>query len=191
MNKIAIFASGGGSNADKICEYFDQDPKTKVCLILSNRKQAGVLSVAEKWSVDSKVFSKKSLHESNEILTLLADYEIQAIILAGFLLLVPEYLIHTYKNKILNIHPALLPKYGGKGMYGMNVHKAVVENREQESGISIHLVNEKFDDGAIIFQTSCKLKSSDTAEDVQRKVLDLEHKYFPLVIKKWIESSLY
>ncbi len=179
---IAIFASGSGSNAENIVLNFKNNPNLNVSLILSNKTDAFVLERAKKLGIPSVVFSKKEIEETQHILTVLREYKIDFIVLAGFLLKIPAYLIKAYPNKIVNIHPALLPKYGGKGMYGDYVHKAVVDAQEKESGITIHFVNEHYDRGNIIFQAKCELLPSDTPDDVAQKVHELEYKYFPSVI---------
>ncbi len=184
MKKIAIFASGSGTNAENIAKYFQNNKNVEIKLILSNKKQAKVLDRAKNLKIESVVFTKDDFYNTNKILDLVISYKIDFIVLAGFLLLVPQNLIDAFDKKIINIHPALLPKYGGKGMYGDNVHKAVVENKETESGITIHYVNEKYDSGAIIFQAKCKVAETDTYKDVAEKVHLLEYKHFPSVIEK-------
>lgn len=182
MSRIAIFASGSGSNAENIFNYFEGNSKVEVSLIIANKPEAYVLERAERLGVPSVVFSGKEFRESEVVLETLREHQIDFVVLAGFLLLVPEYLIKAYPEKIVNIHPALLPKYGGKGMYGDNVHKAVVANQDLESGITIHYVNEKYDEGNIIRQEKVALSISDTYEDVASKIHQLEYKYFPMVI---------
>jgi len=184
MKHIAIFASGSGTNAENIAKYFQNDENIEISLILSNKKQALVLEKAKKLNIKSIYFSKEDFKNSTKILDFLKNENIDFIVLAGFLLLIPKYLIQAYPNKIINIHPALLPKYGGKGMYGSNVHKAIIENNETESGISIHYVNEKYDEGNIIFQAKCTVEKNDTHETLAEKIHKLEHKHFPLIIKK-------
>lgn len=182
MYKIAIFASGSGSNAENIVLYFKDKPIAEVGLILANKADAFVLERAKKIGVESAVFSSEQL-KSGELVDLLKDKGIDFIVLAGFLLKIPENLIAAFPNKIINIHPALLPKYGGKGMYGDAVHKAVVANREKESGITIHYVNEHYDEGAIIFQAKCKISETDSYEDVANKIHQLEYEHFPRAIE--------
>ncbi|MDG1849533.1 MAG: phosphoribosylglycinamide formyltransferase, partial [Flavobacteriales bacterium] len=162
MNRIAIFASGSGSNAENIINYFSDNEEFEVVLILSNNPKAFVLERAKKYDLESVVFSTNELKYSTKVLDTLKEYNASIVVLAGFLLKIPKYLIRHYPNAIVNIHPALLPKYGGKGMYGMNVHRAVVDNKESESGITIHYVNENYDEGAIIFQASCAIASTDS-----------------------------
>lgn len=181
MNKILIFASGSGTNAENIIKFFNKTEKAKVVAVFTNNANAMVIDRAEKHNVITKIFSKDELNESN-FLQKIIEFQPDLIILAGFLLKFPENIIANYPNKIINIHPALLPKFGGKGMYGMNVHRAVVENKETETGITIHYVNENYDEGGIIFQKSFKLEGTETAEQIADKIHELEHKYFPKVI---------
>jgi len=185
MIKIAILASGSGSNAENIAHYFSDDKNVKITYILTNKKDAFVLERANKLGIKSKVFSNKEMKEQKELLNLLKE-NADFIILAGFLLKVPENIIEAFPNKIINIHPALLPKYGGKGMYGMHVHNAVKENNETETGITIHFVNENYDEGAIIYQAKTNLVSTDSPEDIATKIHELEYKHFPRVIKETI-----
>jgi phosphoribosylglycinamide formyltransferase-1 len=183
MKKIAVFASGSGSNAQKIIEYFRQHAVAEVEMILSNKKDAFVLERAKNHKIPSCSFNRDEFYSSDKILDLLMGHHIDLIVLAGFLWLVPGNLLRKYPNRIINIHPALLPKYGGKGMYGMRVHKAVVDNHEAWSGITIHYVNEHYDEGNIIFQAKCKIGPDDDAETVAGKVHELEYKHFPKVIE--------
>jgi len=187
--KIAIFASGSGSNAQKIMEYFQDNENIKVEVLLANKPNIGALERAEKFGVPTLVFNKEQFVDSNEIVDFLKEKEIDLIVLAGFLWLIPENLVNAFPNQIINIHPALLPKYGGKGMYGANVHKAVVENKEKESGMTIHYVNQKYDEGKVIFQSSCTIDSTDGPTDVAKKVLELEHKYFAKVIEDVLNNK--
>jgi len=186
VKKIAIFASGTGSNARKIIEYFTNHQNIKVALVVSNRKTAPVLRMASENGVDTLVITRQSFYHSKSVLDVLDSYRIDAIILAGFLWLIPPYLVKNFPGRILNIHPALLPKYGGKGMYGSHVHQAVKAANEQESGITIHIVDEEYDKGRIIFQKSCPLEPSDSAEAIGKKVLQLEHRYFAPVIEEYL-----
>lgn len=181
--KIAIFASGSGTNAENIIQYFSEKISFQVVLIVSNKQDAYVLERARKYNIPSVVFSKNDFVKGDDVLSILREYEIDFIVLAGFLLRVPENLLEAYPDRIINIHPALLPKYGGKGMYGDRVHEAVVAAGEHESGITIHYVNGNYDEGNIIFQASCKVLPSDTPQDVAKKVHALEYKYYPTVIE--------
>ncbi len=184
MKNIAIFASGTGSNAKKIIEYFRDHPAIEVALVVSNRPDAPVLAMAEENGVETMVVDRQEFYESHSLLAALEFRSIDFIVLAGFLWLVPSYLVAAYRGRMVNIHPALLPRYGGKGMYGKYVHRAVKAAGDEESGITIHYVNEKYDDGDIIFQARCSLMADDSAEEIARKVLQLEHRYFAPVIEK-------
>lgn len=188
MVRIAIFASGSGTNAENIIRYFKDNNNIQIALIVSNRKDAFVLERAKRLGIDSITFSKSDFESTDKIPDYLKEKSIDFIVLAGFLLKIPESLIKAYPDKIINIHPALLPKFGGKGMYGDNVHKAVVEAGETESGITIHYVNENYDEGATIFQTSCPVSAEDTYEDVAKKVHILEYTHFPVVIENIINK---
>jgi phosphoribosylglycinamide formyltransferase-1 len=183
---IAIFASGTGSNAQKIMEHFTGHAHIQVALVLSNNIQAGVLNKAGQFNIPALTFTRNQFYETQEVIDTLQQYNIEWIILAGFLWLVPVKLIRHFPNKIVNIHPALLPKYGGKGMYGAKVHQAVVQAKETSSGITIHLVNEEYDKGKIIFQASCQVTTKDTPEEVAHKVQALEHAHFAEVVEKFI-----
>jgi phosphoribosylglycinamide formyltransferase 1 len=188
MKKIAIFASGSGSNAQKIIEYFSQRPVAKVEMVFSNKKDAFVLERARKFHIPTHTFDRNEFYHTERVLELLVDHEIDLIVLAGFLWMVPENLLQAYPNRIINIHPALLPNYGGKGMYGMLVHESVVANKEAYSGITIHYINERYDEGNIIFQAKCKVEPADTPETVAQKVHALEYEYFPKVIEEVLEK---
>lgn len=181
MKNIVVFASGSGTNAENIIKYFSNSPFAKVVGVFTNNPKAKVIDRAQQLQVPCHVFSKEDLNEGN-ILQKIQNYAPDLIVLAGFLLKVPPYLIDAYSNQIINIHPALLPKFGGKGMYGMHIHQAVVQNGEKETGITIHYVNEHYDEGAIIFQTAVALTSEDTAESVAAKIHELEQQFFPVVI---------
>lgn len=187
---IAIFASGSGSNAENIALYFKQDKSIKVNLILSNKPNAYVLERAKKLQIPTVVFTAKELNEKDAITSILNDYKIDFIVLAGFLLKMPSFLIQAFPHRIVNIHPALLPKFGGKGMYGDHVHEAVVEAKEPESGITIHYINENYDEGDIIFQAKCKVLPLDMPSDVAHRVHELEYKYYPSVIKDVVNSTI-
>lgn len=186
---IAIFASGGGSNARKIMEHFRNHPSVSVALVVCNRREAGVLDIAAEYNIPSLIISKSNFYETDDILETLINHKISYIVLAGFLLLVPKYIISRFPKKIINIHPALLPKYGGKGMYGHHVHEAVKVAGDTISGITIHFCNEKYDEGDYIFQAQCPLSPDDTPQDIARKVLALEHKHFAQVIEKVVVNT--
>lgn len=190
MKRIAILASGIGSNALKIIEHLRDNEQIEVALVASNRKSAKVLDMAANHGITNRVITRSDFYESDTFLTELKEAEIDWIILAGFLWLVPTNLISTYSNRIINIHPALLPTYGGKGMYGMSVHKAVKENSEIISGMTIHLVNENYDEGAIIFQGRTDIVPNDSAEDIAAKVLKLEHEYYPMVVEGLVMAQI-
>jgi len=183
MKKIVIFASGSGTNAQNIVRHFTNSSKSHQFHIFSNNANAKVLEKAQNLAVPTKIISKDDLN-SDGLLNYLMEIQPDLIILAGFLLKFPNNCIDAFPNKIINIHPALLPKYGGKGMYGMNVHRAVVENKETETGITIHYVNENYDEGNIIFQTSVSLSGEETPDDVANKIHELEQTHFPLIIDK-------
>ena len=183
MIKLAILASGSGTNAENIAKHFEGNEDIKVSLIISNKEDAYVLERAKKLNIPSYTYNKREFEESTNIIKLLEEYKIDYIILAGFLLKISQKLVDAYPNRIINIHPALLPKYGGKGMYGDNVHKAVIKSKEKASGITIHYVNENYDEGAIIFQSTCEVTDNDTAIDLAKKVHKLEYEHFPKIIE--------
>jgi phosphoribosylglycinamide formyltransferase-1 len=188
--KIAIFASGSGTNAEEIIKHFKNNPIGEVALILSNNAQAYVLKRAIKHLIPQYVFKRHDFYKTKKVDEILRLNGIGFIVLAGFMWLVPERLVRNYRNKMVNIHPALLPKYGGKGMYGNYVHEAIVANKEKETGITIHWVNEKYDDGQIIFQARTKVVKTDTPDDVAQKVHQLEYEHYPKVIEQAIRSQL-
>jgi phosphoribosylglycinamide formyltransferase-1 len=183
MRNIAIFASGSGTNAENIIKYFSNSKFAKVSLVLSNRHDAYVLKRAESFNVNTVFFDRKELYEEEKVLKLLTEHRIYFIVLAGFLWLIPDNILNIYEKRIINIHPALLPGYGGKGMYGERVHKAVIANNETESGITIHYVNKFYDEGDIIFQARCRVEPGDTPETLADRVHSLEYKHFPAVIE--------
>ena len=186
MKHIAIFATGSGSNAQKIIEHFENHDTIKVSLIISNKKTAGVLEKAVAKNIPTLIINREEFYQTKNILQKLHTFQIDFIVLAGFLWLMPTYLVKSYANKVVNIHPALLPKYGGKGMYGKNVHRAVHAAQEEESGITIHYVNEHYDEGAIIYQAKCSLQSTDSPDEIAKKVLQLEHQHYPRIIESVI-----
>jgi len=185
MTRIVIFASGSGTNAENIMKYFQNNTVATVVRVLSNKKDAKVLERSKKLNVSCISFNKSDFFETDSILNLLKK-EADIIILAGFLWKIPEKIINAFADKIINIHPALLPSYGGKGMYGMHIHRAVINNQEKETGITIHYVNENYDEGAIIFQKKVSVLKDDSPETVAQKVHQLEYEYFPKVIEKVI-----
>ena len=186
--KIAIFASGRGSNAAQIIKFYKERSDIQIVLIVASKASAKVLDLATENDIPSIILDKQTFTTSSSFLKELKDRDIDLIILAGFLWLLPSYLIDAYANRVINIHPALLPKYGGKGMYGHHVHEAVHTNKEKESGITIHLVNEQFDEGAHLFQASCSLNPNDNPSQIAAKVLTLEHAYFAQIIDLYLRS---
>ncbi len=188
MKKIAIFASGSGTNAQNVIEYFQGHQTITVALVLSNRKDAYVLSRASALGVPSLIFTREEFYETDVVLDKLQDAQIDFVVLAGFLWLIPKTILQRFSGRMINIHPALLPKYGGKGMYGRHVHEAVINNGDAESGISIHYVNEKYDEGEIVFQARCPVKKEDTPESLAERVHQLEYEHFPKVIEQCLEG---
>lgn len=186
MTNIVIFASGGGSNARKIMEHFKNSPVGRVALVVSNKPNAGVLAVAMEYGIPTQIIDRQGFYESEEILDVLKEHNIELVVLAGFMWLMPSYLVRAFPRHMLNIHPALLPKFGGKGMYGHHVHKAVKAAGETETGITIYFVDEHYDEGDIIFQVHCVVPPQYTAEDIARNVLVLEHHFYPEIIEKVI-----
>lgn len=184
IKRIAIFASGSGSNAENIYDYFKGNGKVEISLILTNNSNAKVIERAKRLAISYKVFDREMFYQTTKIVDLLKNKQIDLIVLAGFLWLIPERMVKAFPDKIINIHPALLPKYGGKGMYGDKVHETVIANHEKESGITIHFVNERYDDGNIIFQAKCEISPTDKPEDLAKKIHELEYKHFPKVIEK-------
>jgi phosphoribosylglycinamide formyltransferase-1 len=188
MKKIAVLVSGSGSNAENLVKYFRKGDLARVTVILSNKKDAFALERAHRLGVPSLYFDRNDFYNSSKILETLKEQEIDCIVLAGFLWLVPNNIIEHFGGRIVNIHPALLPKYGGKGMFGMKVHAAVVENKERETGITIHYVNSNYDEGSIIFQAKAEVLSTDSPEMVAEKVHALEYEHFPRIVEKIVES---
>lgn len=186
MTKLAVFLSGAGSNARNLCSYFAGHPEIEVALLLTNNKDSGVAGIAQDFDIPYLVFNKADLYETGEVLQQLTDYKVDAIILAGFLWLVPKNLLDRYPKMIINIHPALLPKYGGKGMFGMKVHESVFQNKDAESGITIHVCNELYDEGDILFQARCEVNMDDTPETIAQKVYALEQEFFPAVVEEYL-----
>ena len=186
MKNIAIFASGSGTNAENIIAYFSTRNTAKVALVLSNKRDSFVLERAKKHNIRSVFFDRKEFYVTGKVLRYLLLYKIDFIVLAGFIWLVPENILEQYNERIINIHPALLPGYGGKGMYGEYVHRAVIENGEKESGISIHYVNESYDKGDLILQVRCKVEPADTPYTLALKIHTLEYQHYPHVIEEII-----
>lgn len=188
MKNVVIFASGSGSNAENIIQYFSDSKEVTVNLILSNNPKAYVLERAKNNKISALTFNRTAFYQEDFVLDIVKAAQPDLIVLAGFLWKFPENIINAFPNKIINIHPALLPKYGGKGMYGAHVHEAVVANKETESGITIHYVNENYDEGATIFQASCEVLPTDTADAVAAKVHELEYAHFPKIIDQLLSE---
>ena len=186
MKNIAIFASGSGSNAEKIMEYFENSKEVKVVLVLSDNPNAGVLLRANKFEIETKIISRLELKSPKKALIELKTKSINFIVLAGFLRKIPREMIQEFPNQIINIHPALLPKHGGMGMYGLNVHRAVKDSGDVISGPTIHLVNEEYDKGQILFQKEIKIEPEDNAKQIAEKVLSVEHEEYPRVIENYM-----
>ncbi|MGF2411299.1 phosphoribosylglycinamide formyltransferase [Ferruginibacter sp.] len=185
---IAIFASGAGSNAQQIINYFASSSNIKISLIVCNKPGAGVLSIADKAGIPTLLIEKERFFKGDNYLPELQNFHIDYVVLAGFLWKIPPALINVFPKRIINIHPALLPNYGGKGMFGHHVHEAVINNQEKESGITIHYVDELYDHGAIIFQAKCSISQNDTADTLTQKIHVLEHQHYPKVIAGIIEK---
>jgi phosphoribosylglycinamide formyltransferase 1 len=185
--RIAIFASGKGSNAEEIIKYFRQHPSISVDVIVSNNPQALVLERAKRYDIPTLVLTRKEFNDT--VAFRLIAMEITHVVLAGFLWLIPASLLDKFPNRIINIHPALLPKFGGKGMYGMKIHESVRSSNEQESGITIHIVDEKYDEGRILYQHKCEIALADTPQQIAEKVHQLEYTWYPKIIEKWILES--
>lgn len=187
--KIALFASGTGSNVFNIITHFKKSKSIDVAIVLSNNATAGALNHAKDATIKSQIFNRQDFFESDNILEVLKSENIDYVILAGFLWKIPENILKNFEEKILNVHPSLLPKYGGKGMYGHHVHNAVLKNKEKETGITIHVVNEKYDDGAIIAQGKCIVSENETLETLQKKISQLEKDIFPITIEQYIKNN--
>ena len=187
--KIILFASGSGSNFKKICEYFKNDNTVSIELLISNNSKAKALQTAKSFNIKTLVIDKQSFYDSDKALINVLKINPSLIVLAGFLWKIPSAFIAKFANKIINIHPALLPKFGGKGMYGMHVHNAVIINKEIESGITIHYVNENYDEGSIIFQKKIKILKSDDSLEISKRILKLEHEFFPIIIQKVLNNG--
>jgi len=189
MHRLAIFASGSGTNAENIIKYFRNEPQIEVSCICTNRADAFVIERARPYNIPVLIFTREAFYHTENVLIYLKDNKIDWIILAGFLWLIPSYLIDNFPERIINLHPALLPKYGGKGMYGNHVHQAVIDHKEAVSGITIHLVNHEYDRGSIIYQATCPVDPSDTAESLATKIHKLEYEYFPKIIEEEIKKG--
>ena len=189
MNHIAIFASGNGSNAENLIKYFKHHPTIKIKLIVCNNANAAVLEKAQRLGISSVLILKEEFKTAEKLLPILKNHKIDFVVLAGFLLQIPTWLIETFPNKIINIHPALLPKFGGKGMFGKHVHEVVIKEKEVESGISIHFVNEHYDEGKIIFQKKCVVEQNETTESLSKKIQALEFKFLPTIIEEILSKK--
>jgi phosphoribosylglycinamide formyltransferase-1 len=188
--QIVLFASGSGSNVENIVRYFEHDPNVTIAAVLTNKRDAKVLDRCNRLNINGLYFNKPSFSDSDCVLTILKSLEPDLIVLAGFLWKIPKILVKAFPNQIINIHPALLPKYGGKGMYGMNVHKAVKQNKDAETGITIHYVNENYDEGAIIQQVKTAVETEDSVEQIAEKVHKLEYEHYPRLIKKLLSQHI-
>ncbi len=188
--RISVFASGSGSNAEMFFEQFKDHPSIEIVSVFTNNKSAGVIERANRFNIPHHIYNRTYWETGQTIIEILENEKVDFIVLAGFMLLIPQELVTKFSDRIFNIHPALLPKYGGQGMYGMNVHKAVKEANESESGITIHFVNEEYDKGEILFQESVNLEPSDSAEDIAKKVLAVEHKNYAKVVEEVVLKSI-
>lgn len=189
--KIAIFASGTGSNTAQLIKHFKTHPSIQIGLIISSSAKAPVIKIAEENSIPFSVVNRSLLANNSYMLSLLNLYDVEFIVLAGFVMLIPPFLVKQFDQKMINIHPALLPKYGGKGMFGLAVHQAVISSGDPESGITIHYVNEMYDQGKVIFQATCKVDRRDNAEKLSKKIQELEHKYLPEWTEKLVTQMRY
>tara|TARA_B100000945_G_C20282464_1_gene549318 strand:+ start:50 stop:622 length:573 start_codon:yes stop_codon:yes gene_type:complete len=189
MKNIAIFGSGKGSNAENIINYFTLHKSVSIKLIITNNKYAGIINVAKKKKINFLVLNKIKPFIDENILKKLTIHQINFIVLAGFLLKIPEIIITNFPNAIINIHPALLPNFGGKGMYGLNVHRSVLENKEKFSGITIHFINNEYDKGKIIFQAKCAVLKNDTPKLLAKRIQKLEHQFYPIIIEKILQND--
>lgn len=188
MINAAVFASGEGTNAENLFRYFANDPRIRIKLVVTNRDDAGVVARAEKYKKNVQIVSKAALENyTDQFIEFLKVEKIDLIILAGFLLKLPEKLVRAFDGRIINLHPALLPNYGGKGMYGMHVHRAVINNKDRESGITVHLVNEEYDKGEILLQARCPVEPGDTAESLAEKIRALEFEHLPRAVERFLE----
>ena len=188
MKRIVIFASGSGSNAENLIKFFHNSDNASVIQILCNNPHAKVLDRAKRLNISALSFNKVAFTKTEDVLNILKASQPDLIVLAGFLWKFPENILNAFPNKVINVHPALLPKYGGKGMYGKHVHEAIVANNETKTGITIHYVNENYDEGAIIFQAECDVIPNDTADDVAAKIHELEMEHFPKVVEKLLRK---
>lgn len=189
QKKIVVFASGSGTNAENIIKYFQKQPDASVVAVFSNKRSAKVLKRAHDLNVKALYFDRDALYNSYDVLHILEDINPDLIVLAGFMWIFPTDILKRFPNRIINIHPALLPKYGGKGMYGMHVHEAIIQNKEKESGISIHYVNENYDEGEVIFQAKTEISEEDTPDTLAQKIHKLEYKHFPEILQQILQKK--
>lgn len=189
QKKIVVFASGSGTNAENIIKYFQKQPDASVVAVFSNKRSAKVLKRAHDLNVKALHFDRDALYNSYDVLHILEDIDPDLIVLAGFMWIFPQDILKRFPNKIVNIHPALLPKYGGKGMYGMHVHEAIIQNKEKESGISIHYVNESYDEGEVIFQAKTEISKEDTPDTLAQKIHKLEYRHFPEILQQILQKN--
>ena len=189
MKKIILFASGSGSNAEKICKYFEKKKSVSMDLLICNNPKANVLKKTKKYFINSLIIDQETFYNSSDVLEKILNVNPSLIVLAGFLWKIPEKLINSFPEKIINIHPALLPKFGGKGMYGIRIHNAVIEKKEKKSGITIHYVNKNYDEGEVIFQKTIDIKKNETPEELSSRILKLEHYFFPRIINQVLENG--
>ena len=187
MKNICILASGSGTNAENIIRYFQENKQAKVNILLANKENAFALTRAKRLGVPAMVFNRADMYESDRVLKIMKNYSADLIILAGFLWLIPKKILDAFPDRILNIHPALLPQYGGKGMYGSRVHEAVIKNQDKKSGITIHLVNQEYDSGDIIFQAQCPVHQNDTPDSLASRIHELEYAHYPRVILEYLD----
>lgn len=191
MVNIAIFASGNGTNAERLINYFNGSTQVKIKLIITNNEVAGIVNIANNYKKNLQIISKATLNNyAEQFIDFLKTEKVDLIVLAGFLLKIPEQLVQAFPNRIINIHPSLLPKYGGKGMYGKFVHEAVIGAKEQYSGITIHFVNEEYDKGEIILQEKCSINDVETIDSLAKKIQELEHHFLPLAVDKVVNSLM-
>ncbi|PKD21543.1 phosphoribosylglycinamide formyltransferase [Salegentibacter salinarum] len=189
QKKIVVFASGSGTNAENIIKYFQKQPDASVVAVFSNKRSAKVLKRAHDLNVKALYFDRDALYNSHDVLHILEDINPDLIVLAGFMWIFPTDILKRFPNRIINIHPALLPKYGGKGMYGMHVHQAIIQNKEKESGISIHYVNENYDEGEVIFQAKTEISEEDTPDTLAQKIHKLEYRHFPEILQQILQKK--
>jgi len=188
--RLAVWASGQGTNAENLIRYFKSHPRIRVALVVCNKPEAPVLAKASSLKVPTMLVGKESWRQEQDILNQLRAFQIDAMVLAGFLWRIPEYLLHAYPNRIVNVHPSLLPEFGGKGMYGERVHQAVLEAGRTESGITIHLVNDSYDEGTALATFRCPVKPNDTAHTLAERIHTLEQAHLPPIVEQWVLTEV-